>query len=47
MLGTDAEGKLVPGGAKVEVVQALKNATEKLSHAGLDLSDGELGSAGD
>lgn len=41
VLGTDASGALVPGGVKAEAVQALKNAAERLGHAGLDLSDGE------
>lgn len=41
VLGTDSEGKLVSGGVKKETVQALKNASERLGHVGLDLSDGE------
>lgn len=40
VLGTDATGKLVTGGVKAEAVQALRNAEERLRHAGLDLSDG-------
>lgn len=42
VLGTDASGKLVSGGVKEETVQSMRNATERLAHAGLDLSDGEM-----
>lgn len=41
VLGTDASGQLVSGGVKEETIQSMRNATERLSHAGLDLSDGE------
>ncbi len=41
VLGTDASGQLVSGGVKEETVQSMRNATERLSHVGLDLSDGE------
>lgn len=43
VLGTDESGKLVSGGVKAETVQALKNAEDRLRHAGLDLSDGRYG----
>ncbi|WOO76451.1 RutC family protein [Vanrija pseudolonga] len=39
LIGTGADGALVAGGVQAETVQALKNATERLAHAGLDLSD--------
>ncbi|BEI81795.1 hypothetical protein CcaverHIS002_0209550 [Cutaneotrichosporon cavernicola] len=39
VLGTDAAGQLVSGGVKEETIQSMRNATERLSHIGLDLSD--------
>lgn len=41
-MGTDASGQLVSGGVKAETIQSMRNATERLGHVGLDLSDGEL-----
>ncbi|CAK9785577.1 unnamed protein product [Cutaneotrichosporon oleaginosum] len=40
VLGTDASGQLVSGGVKAETIQSMRNATERLSHVNLDLSDG-------
>ncbi|KLT43530.1 YjgF-like protein [Cutaneotrichosporon oleaginosum] len=39
VLGTDASGQLVSGGVKAETIQSMRNATERLSHVNLDLSD--------